>query len=91
MRMHGHSEHDSAKYVPSELLEAWKDKDPIMKAERLLKELGYADETAFQEVEDRVKKEVEAGVEFAEQSPLPEGREVLDGVFAINGEEPFHP
>ena len=30
----------------------------------------------------RVKKEVEAGVEFAEQSPLPEGPEVLEGVFA---------
>ncbi|MFQ5991199.1 MAG: thiamine pyrophosphate-dependent dehydrogenase E1 component subunit alpha [Nitrospiraceae bacterium] len=91
MRMHGHSEHDSAKYVPPGLLEAWKDKDPIMKAERLLKELGYADEAAFHEVEERVQKEVEAGVEFAEQSPLPEGREVLDGVFATNGEEPFHP
>jgi pyruvate dehydrogenase E1 component alpha subunit len=62
-----------------------------MKAERLLKELGYADQAAFQEVEERVKKEVEAGVDFAEQSPLPEGREALEGVFATNGEEPFHP
>jgi len=82
MRMHGHSEHDSAKYVPREVLEEWKAKDPILKAERLLKELGYADEAAFHEVEERVKKEVEAGVEFAEQSPLPEGPEALEGVFA---------
>jgi pyruvate dehydrogenase E1 component alpha subunit len=29
-----------------------------------------------------VKKEVDAGLEFAEQSPLPEGPEVLEGVFA---------
>ncbi|MEW6543068.1 MAG: thiamine pyrophosphate-dependent dehydrogenase E1 component subunit alpha [Nitrospirota bacterium] len=82
MRMHGHSEHDSAKYVPRELLEEWKKRDPILKAEQWLTRLGYGDETLFREVEERVKKEVEAGVEFAEQSPLPEGPEVLDGVFA---------
>ncbi len=86
MRMHGHSEHDSAKYVPRELLEEWKKKDPIMKAEQMLKQLGYADDATFREVDARVKQEVEAGVEFAEQSPLPEGREVLDGVFATEDE-----
>lgn len=82
MRMHGHSAHDSAKYVPRELLEEWKKKDPILKAERLLTDLGYADKAAFREVEERATKEVEAGVEFAEQSPLPEGPETLQGVFA---------
>lgn len=86
MRMHGHSEHDSAKYVPRELLEEWKKKDPIMKAEQMLKQLGYGDEATFRAVDARVKKEVEAGVEFAEQSPLPEGREVLDGVFATEAD-----
>ena len=84
MRMHGHSEHDSAKYVPRELLEAWKEKDPILKAEHLLKQLRYADDTVFREVEERAKKEIEAGVEFAERSPLPEGPEALVGVFAVN-------
>ncbi len=86
MRMHGHSEHDSAKYVPRELLEKWKQKDPILQAEQSLKALGYADAVALQEVEARVKKEVEAGVEFAEQSPMPEGPEVLEGVFADDEE-----
>ena len=82
MRMHGHSEHDPAKYVPHELLEEWKRKDPILKAEQLLKQLGYGEEAYFQEVAERAKKEVEAGLEFAEQSPLPEGPEVLEGVYA---------
>jgi pyruvate dehydrogenase E1 component alpha subunit len=80
--MHGHSEHDPAKYVPAELLEEWKKKDPILKAEQLLTQLGYGDEASFHEVGERAKKEIEAGLEFAEQSPLPEGREVLEGVFA---------
>ncbi len=82
MRMHGHSEHDPAKYVPRELLEEWKQKDPILKAERLLTHLEYGDEAYYREVGERVKKEIEAGVEFAERSPLPEGPEVLEGVFA---------
>ena len=82
MRMHGHSEHDPAKYVPRELLEEWKKKDPILKAEQLLNQLGYGDEARFHEVGERAKKDVEAGVEFAEQSPLPEGPETLEGVFA---------
>ncbi|MGQ0812688.1 MAG: thiamine pyrophosphate-dependent dehydrogenase E1 component subunit alpha [Nitrospiraceae bacterium] len=86
MRMHGHSEHDSAKYVPRELLEEWAAKDPIVKAERFLTQFGYGDEVTFHDVGARVKKEVEAGVEFAEQSPLPEGKEVLEGVFASEEE-----
>lgn len=86
MRMHGHSEHDSAKYVPRELLEAWKKKDPILKAEQMLIQSGYADAGVFHEVEERVKKEIEVGVEFAEQSPMPEGPETLEGVFASDEE-----
>ena len=86
MRMHGHSEHDSAKYVPRELLEEWKKKDPIFKAEQMLTQLGYADAGAFRDVEERVKKEIDAAVEFAEQSPMPEGPEALEGVFADDEE-----
>jgi TPP-dependent pyruvate/acetoin dehydrogenase alpha subunit len=82
MRMHGHSEHDAAKYVPRELLEEWKAKDPILKAEALIRELRYGDESYFTEIGDRIKKEIEAGTEFAEASPLPDGKEVLEGVFA---------
>ncbi len=84
MRVHGHSEHDSAKYVPRELLEEWKEKDPILKAERLLKELKYADEEALHLVQERVDKEIQAAVDFAEQSPMPEGSEALEGVYAEN-------
>jgi TPP-dependent pyruvate/acetoin dehydrogenase alpha subunit len=86
MRMHGHSEHDPAKYGPQELLEEWKTRDPILTAERLLIELGYGDETYFHEIGERAKKEIEVGLEFAEKSPLPEGREVLEGVFATDAD-----
>jgi TPP-dependent pyruvate/acetoin dehydrogenase alpha subunit len=86
MRMHGHSEHDAAKYVPRELLETWQLKDPIIRAEHLLSQLGYCDESYFHEVAERIKKEIDIGTEFAEQSPLPEGQETLVGVFATDDE-----
>lgn len=87
MRMHGHAEHDSAKYVPRELLEEWAKKDPILKAEHALKIMGYADDSMLKEIQERVKKEIDAAVEFAEQSPLPEGAETLEGVYAEACEE----
>ncbi|RMH37374.1 MAG: thiamine pyrophosphate-dependent dehydrogenase E1 component subunit alpha [Nitrospirae bacterium] len=87
MRMHGHSEHDSAKYVPRALLEEWKKKDPILKAERILREWGYATDSDFQAVQQRVIKEIDTALEFAERSPLPEGPEALDGVYADSERE----
>ena len=47
---------------------------------------GYGDETYFHEVGERAKKEVEAALEFAEKSPLPEGPEALEGVFATDAD-----
>ena len=82
MRMHGHSEHDAARYVPRELLNEWKKKDPILKAEQLLTQLGYAEQTDFLEIQERVEKEIAAAMEFAENSPFPDPSEVFEGVYA---------
>lgn len=87
MRMHGHSEHDSAKYVPRALLEEWAKKDPILKTQHTLQELGYADETDLRKMQKSVEEEIQVAVEFAEQSPLPEGPETLEGVFAPDNME----
>jgi len=35
-------------------------------------------------VQERVDKEIQAAVDFAEQSPMPEGSEALEGVYAEN-------
>ncbi len=34
MRMHGHAAHDDMRYVPPELLSAWRERDPIERQER---------------------------------------------------------
>lgn len=87
MRMHGHSEHDSAKYVPRELLEEWKKKDPILHMETYLMENQIAKKEELDGVDLQVKKEIEEAEAFAEESPYPEPEEVLKGLYATPIEE----
>ncbi|WP_347274193.1 thiamine pyrophosphate-dependent dehydrogenase E1 component subunit alpha [Candidatus Kuenenia sp.] len=82
MRMHGHSEHDSAKYVPGELLEEWKKKDPIANMERYLTEKNIAGKEELDGIDARVKKEIDEAEAFAEESPYPDPADGLKGVYA---------
>jgi len=82
MRMHGHSEHDSAKYVPRELLEEWKKKDPILYMETYLVGNQIAEKEELDSIDLRVKKEIEEAEAFAEESPYPEPEDVLKGLYA---------
>lgn len=87
MRMHGHSEHDSAKYVPRELLEEWKKKDPILNMEKYLLENNIAKKEELDGIDSRVKKEVEEAESFAEESPYPSPEDGLKGLYATPIEE----
>jgi len=82
MRMHGHSEHDSAKYVPRELLDEWKKKDPIVTMEKYLWENTIAKKEEMDSIDVRVKKEIEEAEAFAEQSPYPEPEDGMKGLYA---------
>lgn len=82
MRMHGHSEHDSAKYVPRELLEEWKKKDPILYMETYLVGNQIAKKEELDSIDLRVKNEIEEAEAFAEESPYPEPEDVLKGLYA---------
>jgi len=81
MRMRGHAEHDDASYVPRELLEEWRERDPILRFEQVLRGRQVPDDR-LRAVEARVVHEIEEAITFAEQSPLPDGAEALEGVFA---------
>lgn len=82
MRMHGHSEHDAAKYVPKELLEEWKKKDPVMNMEKYLISNNVVTQQDLAAIDEQTKKEIDAAVEFAENSPFPEGKEAIEGLYA---------
>ncbi|OGP81143.1 MAG: hypothetical protein A2Z13_08160 [Deltaproteobacteria bacterium RBG_16_64_85] len=81
-RYHGHSEHDRATYRSDEELITWESRDPIERWEVYLEKRKY-DRAAIQtETEQRVKKIVEDALAFAEASPLPEGLEAMEDLYA---------
>jgi TPP-dependent pyruvate/acetoin dehydrogenase alpha subunit len=86
-RMRGHAVHDDASYVPPELFEEWKKKDPIARFEKHL-ELTEAEKS---EVEKKLKSTVDDAVEFAEKSPLPDGAMAFKGVFEDDSIVQFTP
>ncbi|HEV3279832.1 MAG TPA: thiamine pyrophosphate-dependent dehydrogenase E1 component subunit alpha [Terriglobia bacterium] len=82
MRMKGHAEHDDARYVPKEMLEKWRGRDPILNYEKFLTatKLMSAEEKAA--IEARLEKLIREDVEFAEASPFPASEEAARSVWA---------
>jgi TPP-dependent pyruvate/acetoin dehydrogenase alpha subunit len=82
MRMHGHAAHDDMKYVPKEQVEEWRRKDPIDRQIARLAELGVDAEA----VRAEVKQQVDAAVEAALRSPMPDPASATQDLFH-EGEE----
>ncbi|MGH7410285.1 MAG: thiamine pyrophosphate-dependent dehydrogenase E1 component subunit alpha [Candidatus Methylomirabilis sp.] len=82
MRMRGHAEHDDASYVPAVLLDEWRKRDPIDRFEAYLLAHKIIDDATAREIEGRLSKEIEEAVAFAESSPFPEGKDLVEGVYA---------
>jgi pyruvate dehydrogenase E1 component alpha subunit len=81
-RMTGHSAHDDASYVPSELFEEWKKKDPIVRLESALLEREVLTADEIREMTDRVRGEIDEAVALAEADPLPAPEDCLKGVYS---------
>lgn len=81
MRMLGHAQHDAAEYVPKGLREAWKQRDPLDRFEKLLTEKRLWDAKAKKEIDDRIAREIREDVEFAENSPFPPPESAAEGVY----------
>jgi pyruvate dehydrogenase E1 component alpha subunit len=82
MRMSGHAAHDTAWYVPKELFEEWKKKDPVARFETLL--LGEkiltpaARESMLKDMRASLEREADAVLAL----PYPPGEEAAEGVYA---------
>jgi TPP-dependent pyruvate/acetoin dehydrogenase alpha subunit len=82
LRMEGHAVHDDAFYVPPELLEAWRERDPIaLTRARLLAAAGGFDEAADEALRSEVAREVDVATELALASPWPDPATLTDGVY----------
>lgn len=82
MRMRGHAEHDDASYVPPALLEEWRARDPIDRFTAYLRDQNVLNDASAKTIDDRIAKEIEEAVLFAESSPLPDAKDLLEGVYA---------
>ena len=87
-RYKGHSMSDPQKYRSKDEVEEYKEKDPIDHVLNVLKTQYSVDDAAIEVINDRVKKEVEEAVQFAEESPWPSDDELLKGVY-VQEDYPF--
>ena len=84
-RLKGHAEHDNQSYVPQEIIDEWRSKDPIERFESTLVEGSIVSEKELQSIQQRVRAEVDAATEEAERSPMPRPEEAALGLFAGDG------
>lgn len=75
------SDDDDRRYRSREEVEEWRKRDPIQRFKRYLEEHGLLSDAADQEIRDRVAREVDDAVEFAEQSPPPKPEDLTKYVY----------
>ena len=87
-RFRGHSMSDPADYrIPREE-KIWKDRDPIPNFARKLIEEGIIDADGLRAIKEKVEREVEEAVKFADNSPWPEAIELMKDIYSEKeGEE----
>ncbi|HEY2974079.1 MAG TPA: pyruvate dehydrogenase (acetyl-transferring) E1 component subunit alpha [Pyrinomonadaceae bacterium] len=81
-RFMGHSMSDPGNYRTRAEIERHQERDPIKLFSASLKEEGVLSDSEFQELEAQVKDQVEKAVRFAEESPLPDPKELHTDVYA---------
>ncbi|MGA9772523.1 MAG: thiamine pyrophosphate-dependent dehydrogenase E1 component subunit alpha [Blastocatellia bacterium] len=83
-RLRGHAAHDNQSYVPKELLEQWRKRDPIEHFERELLGNNIATAAEIEEVSNRVNALLDEDLAWAESQPPPAPESALGDVFADN-------
>lgn len=80
-RMRGHEEASGTKYVPQELFDIWKVKDPIENYEKFLSSVGVLSSEAVEHIKAEIKRDIAEAWEYADKSPAAtssEGEELAD-------------
>jgi TPP-dependent pyruvate/acetoin dehydrogenase alpha subunit len=86
MRMKGHAIHDAAAYVPKQLFEYWRKRDPITRFENyVLNVKKWLSPTENRALISGVDQQLETDREFAVASPMPEPESAAGGVYCENG------
>jgi pyruvate dehydrogenase E1 component alpha subunit len=81
-RFMGHSMSDPGNYRTRAEIERHQERDPLKLFSASLKEEGVLSDAEFQKIEAEVKEQVEKSVRFAEESPLPDPKELYTDIYA---------
>ncbi len=81
-RFRGHSVVDPDRYRDQNEVQRGRERDPITAFAARLLTAGLARESDLREIEERAQREVDAAVEFAEQSPDPSPDSLYDFIYA---------
>ena len=81
MRMRGHAEHDDMKYVPTQMVEEWSAKDPIVRYERTLLDSGTTTQPELDAVNGQLDAFLQGELRWAEESPMPDPESGLSRVY----------
>ncbi|KEO73145.1 pyruvate dehydrogenase (acetyl-transferring) E1 component subunit alpha [Anditalea andensis] len=80
-RYKGHSMSDPQKYRTREEVEEYKGKDPIEQVKKTIIENQILSDDEIDEINKKVKKQVEDAVKFAEESDWPNGQDAFKDVY----------
>src|SRR6218665_2427551 len=87
-RYRGHSMSDPAKYRTKEEEAGYKEQDPIKHVLRIIEANGFANPEEIEAIDEKVKKEVDDCVKFAEESPWPNDDELYKDIY-VQEDYPF--
>jgi pyruvate dehydrogenase E1 component alpha subunit len=82
LRMEGHAVHDDAFYVPKVMFEKWAESDPIERFRTWLRTNVDMTDEEEDEISTGVKKLLNDALKRAEDSPMPDPADLLQGVYA---------
>jgi TPP-dependent pyruvate/acetoin dehydrogenase alpha subunit len=82
MRMLGHAIHDGAEYVPADLLESWKARDPVAAMRRRLLDERVVGQEHLDAIDQTARTKIQEAVAAAEGAPFPDPSTLHDGVYA---------
>jgi pyruvate dehydrogenase E1 component alpha subunit len=97
-RLKGHSVVDPDRYRSAEYIKAIRAQDPVLHLAEQLKESGSMDDDALENLDEEVQREVDAAVQFADESPEPNptklfefsyATEVANQPAALPGQDPW--
>jgi pyruvate dehydrogenase E1 component alpha subunit len=81
-RFMGHSMSDPGNYRTRAEIEKYQERDPIKLFSASLLEEKVVDNKALEEIDRKVREEVEDSLRFAEESPLPDPEELYTDIYA---------